>query len=312
LKEFKGLEDWIEIFRGGRQTDGMGREHDGDEIIDKAVNTFNAAEHEPPLVVGHPKDNSPAFGWVQELKTAVKDGVKVLLAKFRQVVPEFAELVKQGVYKKRSAAFYPDGRLRHVGFLGAAPPAVKGLADLKFEDFGTSFAAFDFEDGQSVRHFTEADIEAARAEAAASERRKLMAEFAEKERRAKREAQNRELSEWCDQLVSQGKIAPAWVRMGIKEFCQKLDNEEVYEFSEYSGGTKLEWFKNFIAALPKLIEFREIASRDRDITGASEKFEQLVSKKLKANPAISYSAAFTEVQEENRDLATEVFNEIKK
>jgi hypothetical protein len=131
--KFKGLGDWFEIFKGGTQIDSEGREHDGDKVIDKAVATFDAAQHEPPLVVGHPKENDPSYGWVEALKTTVKDGIKVLLAKAKQVVPEFEEMVKQGRFKKRSASFYPDGRLRHIGFLGAAPPAVKGLADLKFE-----------------------------------------------------------------------------------------------------------------------------------------------------------------------------------
>lgn len=127
-----GLDGWIEIFRGGRQVDATGREHDGDRLIEQALATFDPAQHEPPVVVGHPADNAPAFGWVAALKAETTDRGRVLLARLRQVVPEFADLVRRGVYKKRSAAFYPDGRLRHVGFLGAAPPAVKGLADIGF------------------------------------------------------------------------------------------------------------------------------------------------------------------------------------
>jgi hypothetical protein len=41
-------------------------------------------------------------------------------------------MVKQGMYKKRSIALYPDLTMRHIGFLGGMPPAVKGLADIKF------------------------------------------------------------------------------------------------------------------------------------------------------------------------------------
>lgn len=133
MLHFNGFGDWIEIFRGGKQADSEGREHDGDALIERAVTGFNAAEHEPPIVIGHPKDNAPAYGWVEGLRSSVKDGVKVLLMKAREVVPEFEDMVRRGLFKKRSASFYPDGRLRHVGFLGAAPPAVKGLADLKFE-----------------------------------------------------------------------------------------------------------------------------------------------------------------------------------
>lgn len=138
-KDFAGFEDWIPIFSGGKQIDSQGNEHDGDSLIDKAIESFKPEYHEPALVIGHPKDNSPAFGWVENLKTEIQKiknvgPVKILYAKFKQVIPEFTQAVKSGLYKKRSASFYPDGRLRHVGFLGAMPPAVKGLADLKFSE----------------------------------------------------------------------------------------------------------------------------------------------------------------------------------
>lgn len=155
MPNFKGFDDFIEIFRGGRQVDSAGVAHDGDAMIDTAVAAFSAAKHEPPLVVGHPKDNSPAFGWTEALKSVVRlDGTKVLLAKFKEVAPEFEELVKAGRYKKRSAAFYPDGSLRHVGFLGAVPPAVKGLADLQFaEGKPVSFEFFDYRASVIARLF---------------------------------------------------------------------------------------------------------------------------------------------------------------
>ena len=143
-KEFKGFDDYVEIFSGGKQVDSSGTEHDGDAMIDTALASFNADLHQPPLVVGHPKENEPAYGWVADLKEATVNGVKHLLAKFDDVVPEFEDLVAAGRYKKRSASFYPDGRLRHVGFLGAVPPAVKGLADLKFQDGAEGQITFDF------------------------------------------------------------------------------------------------------------------------------------------------------------------------
>jgi hypothetical protein len=154
MPKFKGFEDFVEIFRGGKQIDSAGREHDGDAMIDKALATFTG-EHTPPLVVGHPKDNAPAFGWVEDIKSAVRlDGTKVLLAKFKEVMPEFEQLVKAGRYKKRSAAFYPDGSLRHVGFLGAVPPAVKGLADLQFsEGEPVSFEFYDYRASVVARLF---------------------------------------------------------------------------------------------------------------------------------------------------------------
>lgn len=65
-----------------------------------------------------------------------------LNAEPHQVDPEFAEMVNAGRFKKISASFYtPDAPnnpvpgvyyLRHVGFLGAQPPAVKGLKQAEF------------------------------------------------------------------------------------------------------------------------------------------------------------------------------------
>jgi len=45
---------------------------------------------------------------------------------------------------------------------------------------------------------------------------------------------------------------------------QKLDGETEIEFAEGEKSTGLEWFKNFIAELPKLVAFTEIAARDKD------------------------------------------------
>lgn len=94
-------------------------------------------------MIGHPAANAPAFGWVESIK---REG-DVLFAKAKQLVPEFVAMLKQGLFKKRSISLYPDGTLRHIGFLGAQPPAVKGLADVTFahdeEDTIIEFAAVD-------------------------------------------------------------------------------------------------------------------------------------------------------------------------
>lgn len=124
--------DWVEVFRAGTQTDSSGYTREWTKSdLETIVKKYNEQKsHEAPVVIGHPKDNAPAFGWVEELKT---DG-KLLYAKFKQLVPEFVEAVKKGMYKKRSISLYGDLMLRHIGFLGAVPPAVKGLADIKFNE----------------------------------------------------------------------------------------------------------------------------------------------------------------------------------
>ena len=143
--EFKGFDDWVEIFRGGAQVDSRGKEHDGDRLIERAVATFNPAVHEPPAVIGHPDETAPSYAWVEGLKTVAKDGRDVLMAKFKQVVPEFEDMVKRGLFKKRSASFLPRRQAAACGFLGAMPPAVKGLSDVAFGDGGAAIT-FDFGD----------------------------------------------------------------------------------------------------------------------------------------------------------------------
>jgi hypothetical protein len=84
---FTGFDDWIPSSGGGRQIDGNGRVWDGDSLIEKAISSFDRSQHEPPVVVGHPRHDAPAFGWVEGLK---REG-DLLLAKFRDVVPEFSQ-----------------------------------------------------------------------------------------------------------------------------------------------------------------------------------------------------------------------------
>ena len=122
-------DEWIEVFRAGTHTAMNGTTKTWTlEDLDHAVAAYDPAQHEAPLVVGHPKDNDPAYGWVEAAK---REGDR-LLVKSKQVDPAFQEMVKAGRFKKRSISFYADGTIRHIGFLGAQPPAVKGLKDCHF------------------------------------------------------------------------------------------------------------------------------------------------------------------------------------
>lgn len=122
--------NWIEVFRAGDYGDkGIWTESD----IDKVVANFAAGTWTPPAVVGHPKTDDPAMGWVKSLR---RNG-SGLFAQFKQVEPQFEASVREGRFPNRSAAFYTDPQgngpvLRHIGFLGAKPPEVKGLAPIRF------------------------------------------------------------------------------------------------------------------------------------------------------------------------------------
>lgn len=131
----------IEIFKAGKRHDATGVEIEITTAdLQQAVDAYNINFHESPAVIGHPKHNAPAYGWVKRLEL---DG-DVLKAEFDQIDPEFAEMVEKGRFKKVSSSFYladsPNNPrpgnlyLRHVGFLGAMPPAVKGLRNPEFAD----------------------------------------------------------------------------------------------------------------------------------------------------------------------------------
>jgi hypothetical protein len=129
---------WIEIARVGRVKDSAGVERDlTPEWLGQVVANYMASEHDAPAVIGHPQsDTAPAFGWTQEIRLNGDS----LEARFADTNDDFEQLVERGSFKKRSSSFYLDPpNLRHVGFLGAQPPAIKGLRDIKFSD-GESFA----------------------------------------------------------------------------------------------------------------------------------------------------------------------------
>ncbi len=128
----------FEIFRTGSHTsnNGITKSYSLSDL-NSIAESYNPQILEAPIVLGHPKSNSPAFGWIESLKV-VGDR---LIANAKDIVPEFMEAVKKGLFKKRSVSLDKDGKLRHVGFLGAAIPAVQGLADIQFseDDINESF-----------------------------------------------------------------------------------------------------------------------------------------------------------------------------
>ena len=67
-------------------------------------------------------------------------------------IPIFLHALKEGRYKKRSISLTPEGKLRHVGFLGAAKPAVKGLADIQFSSPSSVVYEFDVDEEPEFRN----------------------------------------------------------------------------------------------------------------------------------------------------------------
>ena len=124
---------WIEIFRAG---DYGERGNWTADDLDRVAAAYDPRKQSAPVVLGHPADDAPAYGWVKRLRRAGQS----LWAQLEKVDPVLESLLRAGRFAQRSVALYRQfpltggPYLRHVGFLGAAPPAVKGLAAVRFAD----------------------------------------------------------------------------------------------------------------------------------------------------------------------------------
>ncbi len=130
------------IFRPGKHVAACGTAVEFTrEDLEKAVSSYNAQTYAAPLVIGHPKVEDRAYGWAEKLTI---DESGTVYAHPDHVEPKFGELVEAKAYRNRSVSWYmPDhpsnpvpGVLypKHIGFLGAVPPSLKGLGDAEFSD----------------------------------------------------------------------------------------------------------------------------------------------------------------------------------
>lgn len=129
----------IHVFRAGTHiaTDGQAYTFSEADIAD-LVESYDPALSDAPLVVGHPEVEDPAYGWAASLRHENGN----VYAVPRDVEPQFAEMVNAKRFPKISAAIYLPSTpgnpkpghfyLRHIGFLGAAAPGVKGLRPASF------------------------------------------------------------------------------------------------------------------------------------------------------------------------------------
>ncbi|MDP2786616.1 MAG: peptidase [Pseudomonadota bacterium] len=131
----------IHVFRAGKHVTAAGETIEFSQAdLAATAAAYSRAIHEAPLVIGHPKTDDPAFGWAEGM-TADAAGLHVAPG---QVNPQFAEMVQSGAFKKISVAWYRPSDAanpvpgvwypRHIGFLGAMPPAIKGLNPVQFRD----------------------------------------------------------------------------------------------------------------------------------------------------------------------------------
>ena len=284
------LPDGIEIFRPGRHTDDQGIAHHFSEAdVDGMAASYNPALREAPLTVGHPKDNLPAYGWV---KAVSRNAAGVLAITPHNVEPQFAEMVADKRFPKRSASFYPPqapnnptpGKwyLRHVAFLGAQPPAIAGLKDIQFseDDAGGAVSFSEIEPAPSTPQeslsMTEAEIKAMQEQLAAEKKAREEAEAkaaAEAKRATAAEATTASFAEkakaertagyvsFAESQVTAGRLLPKDKDMAVATLNALADAQPV-EFAEGDTTRKVspaQWLQDLIAKAPPAVSFGEFA-----------------------------------------------------
>lgn len=265
----------LQIFLAGTHTDTSGHTRTFSESdLSATARSYDPAKHEAPLVIGHPAMDDPAYGWVASL--AMIDGA--LEATPRQVDPEFASLIESERFNKISSSFFmPDAPtnpspgvfyLRHVGFLGAVPPAVKGMRKPSFalaEIDGTFTLEFALPQSREVCVVNDpiitpqalpASIDyAAVASALETENARLKAEI-----EAARQRQVRaEIAAFAETLIGQGRLLPR-DKAGLTEFVATLPSGQTLEFAEGEIPIKADariWLEDFLKRLPVQIDFSE-------------------------------------------------------
>ncbi|WP_310620894.1 hypothetical protein [Flexibacterium corallicola] len=145
----------IEVFKPGTFTAMSGVSFSATaEDLKALAGRYDAAKHPVPVVIGHPTTDTPAYGWVKEF--AYDDETERLIAEIGELEPSFSEAVSEGRYKRISMSFYKEGSTanpagdalypKHVGFLGAAPPAVPGLKPVEFSGADSETLTIEFGD----------------------------------------------------------------------------------------------------------------------------------------------------------------------
>lgn len=228
----------IEIFKPGKHRAMNGKQYAFSQADAEAIATAFDPQNAPvPIVIGHPKHDAPAYAWAE---TVYMDG-NIMKARLKDVDPDFAEIVRAGRYKNISSSFYaPDSPsnpipgqyyLRHIGFLGAAAPAVKGLKPVEFTS-----------DEQDYLAFGAVDAEA------------MAAQY-------EREMRGLKTGHKVEELISQGKVLP-WARDGLLEFMEGLDDSELVAFAEGEEMTQADWFLDYLSKQPEVVPMDETDMSD--------------------------------------------------
>lgn len=257
----------IAILRPGTYTDINGVVVSfGRTEMEQIVASYDAA-NPAPLVIGHPKTDDPAWGWVGGVRI---DGDTLVVAP-ADVAPEFAETVRAGRYRKISPSFYPPNNpanptpgkwsLKHVGFLGAAAPSIKGLGTVAFSDAAdASVTIIPPENVMDTN--TDADVAFAERETALSTREAdLLAREATLIAAEKKATHDNHVA-FAEAQVERGTLAPAGQAL-VVGLLDTLAPLAVVSFGEENGDlSPVDALKRLFDGAQPVVSFGELAPAD--------------------------------------------------
>lgn len=278
----------LEIFRPGTFVSAEGQRITfSDADVAATVAAYDVAKHKAPLVIGHPKMDDPAYGHAVALSLSTNN---VVLAQPANVDPSFADAVNNKRYDSISASFWAPTNprnpvpgvwyVRHIGFLGAVPPAVPGLKEPSFANADDAeIITINFADSQEPDMTPEekAALETQKKQladdqASFADKQKTLADkeaaLAAKEKAlADKEAKARadEISSFADGLVKEGKLLPR-EQAGLVAVLGALGAEQTVSFADGDGKTVEqgtgEVLREFLKGLPPRVDFAEHSAAD--------------------------------------------------
>ena len=275
---------YFEVFKAGNYPQGKFTQAEVQEL----AKNYDPSFCEAPITLDH-EQKGPAYGWVDKLK---EENGK-LKATFKDLSDDLKEFVNKGKYKKISVEIYREleGKkpyLKAVSFLGASIPQVKGMQAVEFKEGESDVYIFEAEveednDTEEIENLksTIADLKGQVAKFKEDAKKnteikslkeqvkdltlelaKFKDEAAGKDELArelkdiKETLRTKDFNEFIEQHISQGILTPANKDAVFSILCD-LDN--IKKFDATSDSINI--FKSFISALPKQVEFDEIAKK---------------------------------------------------
>ena len=275
---------YFEVFKAGNYPQGKFTQAEVQEL----AKNYDPSFCEAPITLDH-EQKGPAYGWVDKLK---EENGK-LKATFKDLSDDLKEFVNKGKYKKISVEIYREleGKkpyLKAVSFLGASIPQVKGMQAVEFKEGESDVYIFEAEveednDTEEIENLksTIADLkgQVAKFKEDAKKNTEIKSlkeqvkdltielakfkdeaagkdELAKELKEIKENLRTKDFNEFIEQHISQGILTPANKDAVFSILCD-LDNIKKFDATSDSIDT----FKSFISALPKQVEFNEIAKK---------------------------------------------------